>query len=102
MNQGMAGDDLRPDLHAAAIDALAASPLPALLAEVETLRKAVLGTDPRALRRSVGWLGRRGASTRLRQASRRHELREQNNREGRSTPHRIPGAAEPYMAGRME
>ena len=58
MNQGMAGDDLRPDLHAAAIDALAASPLPALLAEVETLRKAVLGTDPRALRRSVGWLGR--------------------------------------------
>ena len=32
MNRGMAGDDLRPDLHAAAIDALAASPLPALLA----------------------------------------------------------------------
>ena len=72
--------------------------------EVTRLRLAVGGDTHRvfARRRGRPALGRRGASTRLRQASRRHELREQNDREGRSTPHRIPGAAEPYMAGRME
>lgn len=50
--------DLRPALHAEAIDALAASPVPAFLDAVDAIRKALLGVDPRALRRSVGWFGR--------------------------------------------
>lgn len=38
--------------------ALAASPAPALLDCVQTIHRIVLAADPRALRRSVGWLGR--------------------------------------------
>lgn len=38
--------------------ALAASPAPALLDTVQTLHRIVLAADPKALRSSVGWLGR--------------------------------------------
>ena len=43
--------------HRDAIEALAASPVPALLGAVQAIRKVLLAADPRALRRSVGWFG---------------------------------------------
>lgn len=54
-----AGDAaLQPALHRRAIEALADSPLPALLDSVQALQKAMLAADPERLRRSVGWFGR--------------------------------------------
>lgn len=54
-----AGDAaLQPALHRRAIEALAGSPLPALLDSVQALQKAMLAADPKRLRRSVGWFGR--------------------------------------------
>jgi len=43
--------------HREAIEALSASPVPAMLDAVQAIGKVLLATDPRALRRSVGWLG---------------------------------------------
>lgn len=54
----MPGTDMGADLQRQAAEALAASPLPALLDSVATVQKAMLATNPPALRRSVGWLGR--------------------------------------------
>ena len=52
------GDDaIASARHREAIEALSASPVPALLDAVQAIRKVLLATDPRTLRRSVGWFG---------------------------------------------